>query len=90
MGPTQDAIVKRQLKVQWKVRLKLFTHIIHIIHYKNCIIYLYITLINMFGDEKKNALISFWMMQKLNFLSENHSQILCHGACGLNSMATKI
>lgn len=35
---------------------------------------------------------NIWVMQKLNFLSENHSQymILGHGTYGLNKMATKI
>lgn len=35
---------------------------------------------------------NIWIMQKLNFLSENHSQhrILGHGAYGLNNTATKI
>lgn len=35
---------------------------------------------------------NIWIMQKVNFLSENHSQyrILAHGACGLNNTAVKI
>ena len=74
-------------------------HIIYITHYNNYIIYLYIKVINMFGDEQSQNncfnqlfLQNIWIMQKLDFLSENHSQhmILGHGAYGLNNMATKI